>query len=151
RLHERARMQKRSLKSVVMALAGVLGGATMGVGLAGANPPIAVQILFEGGYAWAFSEHDSRVDVGSVTLPTPHPADEHPHPLRLAVCEGAAESTIIGTAPLAAADGWFPLADWRTSVEFGVTPQLQQEGWRDVLDVSAEYGRNAMAVNQVFD
>jgi hypothetical protein len=143
-------MQKRSLKSVVMALAVVLGCATIGTGLAKASAPIGVQILFEGGYAWAFSEHESRVDVGSVSLPTPHPPDEHEHPLRLAVCEGIAESTIIGTTPLAGSDGWFPLADWRTSVEFGTTAQLQQEGWRDVLDVSAEHSRSAASIDQVF-
>jgi hypothetical protein len=144
-------MQKRSLKHVVMAVAGVLGCATLGIGLAQASPPIAVQILFEGGYAWAFSEHDSRVDVGSVSLPTPHPPAEHEHPLRLSVCEGTAESTIIGTAPIAGRDGWYPLADWRTSLEFGMTPQLQQEGWRDVLDVSAEHSRSAAAVDDVFN
>jgi hypothetical protein len=139
------------LKGVLMALAGIFGGATLGIGLAQANGPIAVEILFEGGYAWAFSEHDSRVDVGSVSLPRPHSPDEHEHPLRLAVCEGAAESTIIGTAPLASREGWYPLADWRTSLEFGATPQLQQEGWRDVLDVSAEYSRSAAPVDQVFN
>jgi hypothetical protein len=144
-------MQKRSLNAVVMMLAFGLGCATMGIGVARANAPIAVQILFEGGYAWAFSEHESRVDVGSVSLPTPHPPDEHEHPLRLAICEGSAESTIIGTAPLAGLDGWFPLADWRTSVELGMTPQLQQEGWRDVLDVSAEHNRSAASVDHVFN
>jgi hypothetical protein len=144
-------MQKRSPNRVVMGLAFGLGCATMGSALAQANAPIGVQILFEGGYAWAFSEHESRVDVGSVSLPKPHPPGEHEHPLRLAVCEGTAESTIIGTAPLAGEDGWFPLADWRTSVEFGLTPQLQQEGWRDVLDVSAEHSRNAGSVDDVFN
>jgi hypothetical protein len=144
-------MQNRSLGRVVMAVAGVLGCAMMGIGWAPTSPPMAVQILFEGGYAWAFSDHESRVDVGSVALPTPHPAGEHEHPLRFAVCEGTAESTIIGTAPGVGRDGWYPLADWRTSLEFGATPQLQQEGWRDVLDVSAEHRRSAAAVDQVFD
>lgn len=135
----------------VMVFAGVLACATMGIGLAQASVPIGVQILFEGGYAWAFSDHESRVDVGSVSLPSPHPPGEHEHPLRLAVCEGAAESTIIGTAPLAGPDGWFPLAGWRTSVEFGVTPLLQQEGWGDVLDMSAEHSRRAATVDDVFN
>jgi hypothetical protein len=144
-------MLNRSLNGVVIALAGILGCATLGIGAAQASSPIAVQILFEGGYAWAFSDHESRVDVGSVSLPRPHPPEEHEHPLRLAVCEGAAESTIIGTAPLAAGDGWYPLADWRTSLEFGVTPQLQQEGWGDVLDVSAAHSRSAAAVDEVFN
>jgi hypothetical protein len=144
-----ARKLKSMRKGMVMALATVGGCVTLG-GWTSATPQISVRILMEGGYAWAFSEHESRVDVGSVLLPTPHPVEEHEHPLRLAVCEGRAESTIAGTAPAADRDGWYSLADWRMSLESGMTPQLQQQGWQDVLDVSAEYSRVAAPVDQVF-
>jgi hypothetical protein len=144
------RMQKPVRHAVVMALATVGSCLTMGMAGASINPQMSVRILMEGGYAWAFSEHESRADVGSVLLPMPHPVDEHEHPLRLAVCEGRAESTIAGTTPMAGRDGWYSLADWRMSLESGVTPQLQQEGWQDVLDVSAEYSREAAPVDQVF-
>jgi hypothetical protein len=144
-------MENRARKGIAIALATVCGCATLGLGWAHAKPQISVKILFEGGYAWAFSEHESRVDVGSVSLAAPHPREEHEHPLRLAVCEGTAESTISGTAPAAESDGWYLLTDWRTSLESGMTPQLQQAGWRDVLDVSAEHSRNAAPVDKVFD
>jgi len=143
-------MQKPVRHAVVMALATVGSCLTMGMAGPSIDPPMSVRILMEGGYAWAFSEHESRADVGSVRLPMPHPVDEHEHPLRLAVCEGRAESTIAGTTPMAGRDGWYSLADWRMSLESGVTPQLQQEGWQDVLDVSAEYSREAAPVDQVF-
>ncbi len=142
---------KRSRQRMALVLALVCGCATLGLGWAHATPLMPVEILFEGGYAWAFSEHESRVDVGSVSIPAPHHPDEHEHPLRLAICEGTAESTIVGTAPTAESDGWYPLTDWQTSVESGMTPQLRQEGWRDVLDVSAEHSRAAEPVNKVFN
>ena len=143
-------MQNPVRSGMVMALATLGGVITLGMAGASATPQLSVRIMMEGGYAWAFSEHDSRVDVGSVIIPTPHPADEHEHPLRLAVCEGRAESTLVGTAPSVDRDGWYSLADWRMSVESGMTPLLQQEGWQDVLDVSAEYSRDAAPVDRVF-
>ncbi len=135
-----------------MAMAAIVcGGAALGLGAKSEAPPrLDVRITFEGGYAWTFSHDQTRADMGSVLLPMAHPNTEHDHPWLLTICDGTAEPAEPGTTPTPDQNSAYLLTDWHMTIESGATPYLEQDGWGDVLDLSAEHNRPAAPPDQVF-